>query len=172
MRVRNFCDAAQPGSTQFVPLLPPPGTIVSIRHARWRVARVVIAPGVARVDAVALGPRDAGATVTFLAPFDRIERDHTRSHLRRVRRQRWRAACDGLRARAEHVTLPLAAIDAAVTLLPHQLEPLLALRDGYRRILIADAVGLGKTIQAGLAIAELLRRGEAARVLKIGRAHV
>ena len=36
------------------------------------LARVVTTPGVARVDAVALGPRDAGATVTFLAPFDRI----------------------------------------------------------------------------------------------------
>ena len=61
--------------------------------------------------------------------------------------------------------LPLAALTADLRLLPYQLEPLFALRDGYRRLLVADGVGLGKTIQAGLIVAELLRRREAARVL-------
>jgi hypothetical protein len=42
--------------------------------------------------------------------------------------------------------------------MPHQLEPVLALLQGQScRVLLADAVGLGKTIQAGLIVTELLR---------------
>ena len=40
---------------------------------------------------------------------------------------------------------------AQIDLLPHQLEPALAIAGGRGcRLLLADAVGLGKTIQAGL----------------------
>ena len=47
---------------------------------------------------------------------------------------------------------------SAVDLLPYQLEPALAmLRHGAVRVMIADAVGLGKTVQAGLVLAELAR---------------
>ena len=50
--------------------------------------------------------------------------------------------------------------------MPHQLEPALAILHGRGcRILLADEVGLGKTIQAGIAIAELIARGSADRVL-------
>jgi superfamily II DNA or RNA helicase len=52
-----------------------------------------------------------------------------------------------------------AAARADVDLLPHQLEPALAVvRHGARRLLLADAVGLGKTIEAGLVLAELRAR--------------
>lgn len=45
---------------------------------------------------------------------------------------------------------------------PYQLVPLLmALRQEYARLLIADDVGIGKTIEAGLIARELLDRGEA-----------
>ena len=51
-------------------------------------------------------------------------------------------------------------------LLPHQLEPALAIVHGRgTRILIADEVGLGKTVQAALIVAELTARGAASRVL-------
>ena len=44
--------------------------------------------------------------------------------------------------------------------MPHQLEPALAVLAGHgSRVLLADAVGLGKTVQAGLLLAELRRRG-------------
>jgi len=50
--------------------------------------------------------------------------------------------------------------------LPHQLEPAVAvLRGDGCRVLLADEVGLGKTIQAGVLIAELRARGTADRVL-------
>ena len=49
-----------------------------------------------------------------------------------------------------------AAAAARIDLLPFQFEPALAvLRHGCTRLLIADEVGLGKTIQAGLLLSEL-----------------
>jgi SNF2 family DNA or RNA helicase len=59
-----------------------------------------------------------------------------------------------------------AARSANIDLLPHQLEPALAILRGLgTRILLADEVGLGKTIQAGLIASELLARGAIERVL-------
>jgi superfamily II DNA or RNA helicase len=55
--------------------------------------------------------------------------------------------------------------------IPFQLEPALALLRGAGcRLLLADAVGLGKTIQAGLIIAETLARRPDARALVIAPA--
>ena len=48
---------------------------------------------------------------------------------------------------------------------PYQLVPLLlALRQETVRLLIADDVGIGKTIEAGLIAAELLAQGSAERL--------
>jgi superfamily II DNA or RNA helicase len=51
---------------------------------------------------------------------------------------------------------------------PHQYKPLLKLLDSFdRRLLIADEVGLGKTIEAGLILAELEARRQLDRVLVV-----
>ena len=55
---------------------------------------------------------------------------------------------------------------AAMDLVPYQLDPARqALRQPRQRILIADAVGLGKTLEAGILVSELIARGRGRRVL-------
>ena len=139
-----------------------PGEVVWIRRRRWLVERSRRYGEVTHVDVLS----DRGRA-TFLSPFDRVTTP--------PRRLRWRevSAANAVRRLASLLSsttsarAPASAVDADVRLWPFQLEPVLAWLHGVRRILIADEVGLGKTIQAGLVVAEACRRRSGARVIVV-----
>ena len=142
--------------------VPTPGAIVWIRRRRWRVESARRDRSVVRLDVA-----DREGRLTFLAPFDRPVVVEATRRPRRAHVQEAAARLAGLVARAPTARGLPAALDANVDILPYQLEPALAVADGVRRLLIADEVGLGKTIQAALAIAELKRRRPVLRAMVI-----
>ena len=110
----------------------------------------------------------ASASRTILLPFDRPRRLPSSSSIEVMRPRRWL----GVLRRAALDARPFGGLSTAasstIDFLPYQLEPALAvLGDGCTRIMIADAVGLGKTIQAGLILGELAAAREAFRALVV-----
>jgi len=145
--------------------------IVRVRRRRWRVVDVR-SYGRCQVLTVlplaGVEPNTGGQERRFVAPFDVVERIERRPRPVRVPRRLWRRACRALIAADTPPGALRRARLARIDLLPHQLEPALALVRGLgSRVLLADDVGLGKTIQAGLIVSELRALGAADRVLII-----
>src|SRR5262249_54972578 len=113
-----------------------------------------------------VAPPVTGVERRVLAPFDRIEPVERPHKLRVVRASRWRRALRALVAGAAPPGGLRTVRRAVIGVMAHQLEPALAVLRGCGcRVLLADEVGLGKTIQAGLVVAELRERGMADRIL-------
>lgn len=114
-----------------------------------------------------------GTRARFLLPFERIDTTTSRvTRPRIVTHARWRRAARAMLAGAVPQWASLrAAANAQLAIIPFQLEPAIAMTRGDTcRVLIADEVGLGKTIQAGLIVAETIARTPDARVLIVSPA--
>lgn len=129
---------------------PVPGSRIRIRRRRWRVDRTRIDRHTVRLDV-----SDRDRRLTVFTPFDVPDTAGPDTRPVTVRPQQGLARLAHLLARSPHARIPAAAVDARIDIWPYQLEPLLAVLAGHRRLLIADEVGLGKTIQAGLVLAHL-----------------
>lgn len=151
----------------------PPGAHIEVRDAVWRVVRVdrtssgskawhVV--GVSEIvrDQDAIFLEEYEPRVTVLDPRDtRLELDTSPGH------RRARLFLESkLRRVPPLAEVPRIGREAAMDVLEFQLEPAkLALQQTRPRILIADAVGLGKTLECGILLSELIRRGRARRIL-------
>ena len=142
--------------------LTTPGSIVTVRDEQWRVARIDT------FDRCAVVTLDAGSwrRLRVIEPFDRILAVGGGRFARCNRRTVLRAALKTIASGRPPLGLWTAAA-ATMDLFPYQLEPALAVLRGATRLLLADAVGLGKTIQAGLILAELRERGWVDRALVV-----
>lgn len=141
------------------------GDLVRARRARWRVAAMRRERDVALVT---LQPEEIveRADRTLAAPFDRVTRANGGAACARVSRRGAMRRLAALVVATQPFDLPASAAAAPARLLPFQLEPLLALRAGLAaRVLIADRVGLGKTIQAALIARDLLATHRRASIL-------
>jgi superfamily II DNA or RNA helicase len=137
-----------------------PGECLRIRDERWRLVCTDGAGDTATLDVVGCDTRNGGVRAVFLTGAEHVARLPSNDRPRLVRPARWRRiARQRLAAASPRFDSLRAAATADITLLPFQLEPALSITHGLGcRLLIADEVGLGKTIQAGLIIAETLAR--------------
>lgn len=151
---------------------PRVGERVRIRRERWRVAAVELLDACPLVTLDGLGPPNVHEQRQLLVPFEVVE---PLAHLDaaglphlpwRAGRRRWRRAVRSALV-ANGPWTRLHGVDAShIEVLPYQLEPAIAVLEGRAtRLLLADAVGLGKTVQAGVLLVELLARGAAQSAL-------
>jgi superfamily II DNA or RNA helicase len=139
-----------------------PGEHVILRGADWRVLRSTAHADCTALDLVAAEPPPIARTV--LLPFDRPRRAPAR-RLAVVSEKEWSEQV----ASAISHSYPyggLRFVPSSIDLLAYQLEPALAIfRHGSTRVLVGDDVGLGKTVEAGVIVREVMGRALEARTL-------
>jgi len=153
-----------------------PGMRIALRDAEWRIDRVdVPSHGGRLLTCTGQSELVRGRTARFLTDLERdpeilapektelvddLSAGYTATQLRIHALLESTPPADGLIHLGHR---------AAMDVLPYQLDPALqALKQTRPRILIADAVGLGKTLAAGILATELIQRGRGKRILVLG----
>jgi superfamily II DNA or RNA helicase len=143
-----------------------PGDRVLVRGRRWSIAGVTAAADCTAMRLTEIGEDCPPRVLTLLEPFDRFQCMRSDDTPRIVRPRRWLHDLDRLRLSCHPFGSLTETSRTPIRLMPYQLEPALAvLRHGATRMLIADEVGLGKTIQAGVVLLELSARADPFRAL-------
>lgn len=143
-----------------------PRDVVVARDAVWRVLAVEQGDACRAVRLERLDPPPRGLTRTFVEPFDVVQTRRGDGSWRVASRGAVMARVRELIAEDRRWSEPLSVVGLPIAIPPWQLVPAMTILSGRaRRTLVADAVGLGKTIQAGLLIRELVARDPARRVL-------
>jgi superfamily II DNA or RNA helicase len=158
---RETCNDSPAAAVQPLPPGVSIGARVHVRGRAWRLDMVVPHDDCRELHLFDL--RDERRRV-LLWPHDRPVAVGDRPRFETVRLARW---CRGLNAWLAHAAGPCAprARLADGRVLPYQLLPAMSVARGASRIVLADEVGLGKTIQAGWIVADLAAREPDARVL-------
>ncbi len=154
---------------------PPPGTRIVVRDAEWVVCRVDLLPdGGAQLTCTGVSELVREREAIFLTRLeDEIQvLDPATTALVTDTSPRFRRSLlymeSLLRRAVPNDACIRVARGAAMDEVPYQLDPARqALRQPRQRILIADDVGLGKTIEAGILVSELVARGRGRRILVV-----
>jgi len=157
-----------------------PGSVVVIRDETWVVQRTERTRGGWFVYVQGLSELVRGTEAVFSDRIDEIERlDPARAQVRVDDSPHYAMSRLWLEAIARKTAVPIreprltVARSGLVDVLPYQLSAVeKALGNLRTRILLADAVGLGKTIEIGMILAELVRRGRGERILIVTPRHV
>ncbi|MFJ3108368.1 DEAD/DEAH box helicase [Pseudomonas putida] len=150
-----------------------PGARVEIRDAEWRIKRVdMTSDGGHLLTCEGLSELVRGREATFLSKLESSIRvlQPEATELRDDTSSGYRASLLYLDTLLRRTPPTDARIHighrAAMDQLPFQLDPARqALAQPRQRILIADSVGLGKTLEAGILVSELIARGRGKRIL-------
>lgn len=159
-----------------------PGSIVVVRDAEWLVLATEETQSGLLVRVQGLSDLVRGATASFYSDFDDIQPlDPAEARIKADDSPGYRRTKLWLEATIRKTPLPLGGPELSVS--AHMLADTLGYqrtavhqafhRDLLRpRLLIADAVGLGKTIEIGMILSELVRRGRGERILIVTPKHV
>jgi len=153
-------------ASQQLPRAWQPGELLKVRGDRWRVESGEPFPGCELVRLAGVGRFNRGRHLAVLSPFDRPQPLVAAARLRAAQTRGGVGLLRSLLAGTAPFGRLRTVAGARLALHAWQLEPALAVVNGRAtRLLLADAVGLGKTIQAGILLSELLARGRLARAL-------
>jgi ERCC4-related helicase len=158
-----------------------PGSRIDVRDEEWLVRSATALPsGDTMIKAVGVSELVQDIPATFFTDLDdvRVMRPEDTALVQDTSR-RFRQGRLFLEAVLRRTPLPQAERGLALAdrflldPLTYQLRPAeLALAGLRPRILLADVVGLGKTLEIGLILAELIRRGRGERILVVTPQHV
>ncbi|MBA3231206.1 MAG: DEAD/DEAH box helicase [Acidobacteria bacterium] len=141
------------------------GTRVLVRGHIWTIVGHTAYGDCASISLRGCDGDNDGRTQTILTPFDRVLPAVRPISLHVVGRRRLLHHVRSVGSQAHPAAGLRTAAAAAIDIIPYQLEPAMAVGAGATRLMIADAVGLGKTIQAGLILSELAARDESFRAI-------
>jgi len=152
----------------------PVGSRVVIRDAEWRITEVDMTPHAgARLKCIGISELVRGKSAIFFEKYEESIQLLKPKETRLVEDfspgfQKSKLYLESL-LRTAPKTDPnkiFLANKAAMDAMPYQFNPALqALKQPRARILIADAVGIGKTLEAGILTSELIARGRGKRIL-------
>ena len=152
--------------------IPTPGARVVVRDAEWIVRRVDHAPGGYQVVCDGVSELVRGREAVFLTALEPTIQVLDPAETELVPDDSAQFADSilymesQLRQAVPNDTEIHVGHTAAMDFVDYQLDPArLALARPRQRILIADAVGLGKTLEAGVLVSELIARGRGRRIL-------
>lgn len=151
-----------------------PGMRLIIRDEEWMIKKIYTNEiGEQALNCIGISPLVKDKEAIFLTDLEKIEAvDPTKVKLVKDESPRYTKSLLYLESqwRQKNPTDKNIHIGhkAAMDLMPFQLEPTkISLNRTRCRILIADTVGLGKTLEAGILMSELIIRGKGKRILVV-----